>query len=392
MFFDAQGQPARMVGFMLDITDQRHAEEEMRMTDARFHTLVDVAPDAFMLHGPDGTVIDVNRQACEALGYTRDELIGMSPADFDAGLDVEARRLVSARLVAGEMVTFESRHRRKDGTAFPVEIRGRRIAQGDSWIGISLSRDITERKRVEQERDRLRQLEADLARMSRIITMGELTASIAHEVNQPLGAIVANAAACERWLAARRPETEKVRRALKSIASDGQRASAVIGRIRALMKRQAPRKDPVDLSEAIREVLALAQQELQRHEIVVKTRLNAHMQPVRADKVQLQQVLLNLVVNAIEAMSAIDDRPRELTIVSAQEGPDSVRVEVSDSGPGLDAGQAERLFEAFYTTKEEGMGIGLAISRSIVEAHGGRLSAAPNAPHGTVFRFSLPGG
>jgi PAS domain S-box-containing protein len=392
MFFDAQGQAERMVGFMLDITDQRNAEEEVRMTDARFRTLVDLAPDAFMLHGQDGTVVDVNRQACEALGYPREELIGMKPVEFDVGLDLEALQRVTARIAAGETVTVESRHRRKDGSVFPVEVRGRQLPQGESWIGVSLSRDITERKRVEQERERLRQLEADLAHMSRIITMGELTASIAHEVNQPLGAMVANAAACERWLAARRPETEKVRRVLKSIAADGQRASAVIGRIRALMKRQAPRKEPVDLGEAIREVLALTQQELQRHAIVLATRFDEHMPPVRADKVQLQQVLLNLVMNAIEAMSAIDDRPRELTIVSAQEGPDSVLVEVRDSGPGLDAGQAERLFEAFYTTKEEGMGIGLAISRSIVEAHGGHLSAAPNAPHGTVFRFSLPAG
>ena len=392
MFFDAQDQPERMVGFMLDITDQRQAEEELRMTDARFRTLVDLAPDAFMLQGQDGTVIDVNRQACEALGYPREELIGMKPVEFDAGFDIEVLRRVTARIAAGETVTVETHHRRKDGTVFPVEVRGRQLPQGDSWIGVSLSRDITERKRVEQERERLRRLEADLARMSRIITIGELTASIAHEVNQPLGAMVANAAACERWLAARRPETEKVRRALKSIAADGQRASAVIGRIRALMKRQSPRKEPVDLSEAIREVLALTQQELQRHAIVLATRLEEHIPRVRADKVQLQQVLLNLVVNAIEAMSAIDDRTRELTIVSMQEGADRVRVEVQDSGPGLDAGQAERLFEAFYTTKEEGMGIGLAISRSIVEAHGGHLSAAPNAPHGTVFRVSLPAG
>ena len=385
-----QGGRRFYLALVRDSSERKRGEEALQATEARFRNVVDFAADVFMLHAEDGTVIDVNRQACEALGYTREELIGMKPADFDADFDLEQLQRVIERVEAGDTITFETRHRRKDGTVFPVEVRGRQVLQGDRWIGISLSRDITERKRVENERERLRRLEADLARMNRVTTMGELTASIAHEVNQPLGAMVANAAACERWLAAKPPQTDKAQRALKSIAADGRRASDVIARIRALMKRQPPRMDSLDISEAIRQVIELVHEQLRRHDIVLETRLAAALPPVQGDKVQLQQVLLNLIVNAIDAMSGIDDRPRALSIVSTQDGMSAVAVEVRDAGMGLDVEHAERLFEAFYTTKAEGMGIGLAISRSIVEAHGGRLSAAPNLPHGAVLRFSLP--
>lgn len=382
-----QGGKEFYLALVRDITERKRAEEELRATEGRYRTLVDFAADAFMLHAEDGKVIDVNRQACENLGYTREELIGMMPADFDVDFDPEALRRLAERIGAGETVTIDTHHRRKDGTVFPVEVRVRQVREGNRWNGLSLSRDITDRKRGEEERERLRRLEADLAHMSRAITMGELTASIAHEVNQPLGAMVANAAACERWLAAKPPGTSKAHKALKSIIADGQRASAVIGRIRALMKRQPPRKELVGINAAIREVLALAEQQLRGNDVML--RLAEQLPLVDGDKVQLQQVLLNLVVNAIEAMSGIADRRRELTIVSLQDGANVV-VEVRDSGTGLDVERAERLFEAFYTTKEEGMGIGLAISRSIVEAHGGRMWAVPNAPHGAVFRFSLP--
>lgn len=390
MFFDAAGQPERIVGFMSDFTDRRQAQDELRATEHRYRTLVDFAADAFMLHGADGTVIDVNRQACDQLGYAREELIGMHPAVFDAGLGAVELKHVPERIMAGETVTFETAHRRKDGTVFPVEVRGRQVRQGSQWFGISLSRDITERKRVAQERERLLRLEADLSRMNRVITMGELTASIAHEVNQPLAAMVANAAACERWLSADPPQPQKALKVLRSIADDGRRASAVIGRIRSLMNRRAPRRDRLDLNEAVAEVIALAQEELRRGGVVLDTRLDERLPAVQGDKVQLQQVLLNLIVNAIEAMAGIGDRSRTLSIVSVIDGPQAVAVEVRDTGSGLDAASGERLFEAFYTTKAEGMGIGLAISRSIVEAHGGRLAAAPNLPHGAVFRFSLP--
>ena len=218
--------------------------------------------------------------------------------------------------------------------------------------------------------------------------LGELTASIAHEVNQPLGAMVANAAACTRWLAADPPETTKARRALESIAADGRRASEIIGRIRALVKRQAPRKDLVDVNVKIAQVIELAADEIRRNDIVLRTELAEGLPRVDGDRVQLQQVLLNLILNAIDAMSPIQDRPRELTIASRPDDTDAVLVEVRDTGPGIDPEQAAQMFEPFYTTKSDGLGIGLSISRSIVEAHGGKLWVNANQPHGAIFRFA----
>jgi len=269
-----------------------------------------------------------------------------------------------------------------------------RIGDRDQRFRLSLVRDIGDRKLTEEalraKEDALQVARTELARVSRVMTMGELTASIAHEVNQPLGAMVANAAACARWLAAQPAEIAKTRKALDSIAADGRRAGEVIGRIRALVKRQAPRKLLLNINQKVRDTLALTEQELRIQGIVLELHLADGLPEVAGDRVQLQQVLLNLVVNAIEAMGGVDDRPRVLTIVSRQDDASAVVVEVRDSGTGLDAGRAERLFEAFYTTKSEGIGIGLSISRSIVEAHGGSLSAAPNSPHGAVFTLRLP--
>jgi C4-dicarboxylate-specific signal transduction histidine kinase len=236
---------------------------------------------------------------------------------------------------------------------------------------------------------RLQMARTELERMSRLTTLGELTTSIAHEVSQPLGAMVASAGACARWLGADPPAMAEARSALDNIVADGKRAREVIARIRTLTKRQVPRMDLLDLNRKILEVLAFTEQELRSHDVVLETRLDGTLPQVTGDRVQLQQVLLNLIVNAIEAMSAVNDRPRELTIVSAQDA-DGVVVEARDSGIGLDPHRADQVFDPFYTTKAEGLGIGLSISRSIVEAHHGRLWAAPNQPHGAVFRFSLP--
>jgi PAS domain S-box-containing protein len=244
-----------------------------------------------------------------------------------------------------------------------------------------------ERKRAENA---LQLAQSELAHVTRVMTIGELTASIAHEVNQPLGAIVASAASCARWLAAEPPNMEKALRALDRIVNDGNRASAIIRRIRTLMKRQAPRKGWLDINETILEVIALAQYQLRRNNILLETRLTKDLPLVQGDRVQLQQLLLNLIVNAVEAMSGINERRRELTILSAADQYQAVCVEVRDSGTGLDPEQATHLFEPFYTTKAEGLGIGLWISRSILEAHGGHLSASGNTPHGAVFRFTLP--
>jgi PAS domain S-box-containing protein len=351
--------------------------------------------DAFFLLDEQIKVVDVNRQACERLGYSRDELIGMHPRQFDAALDDKAIALLAARAASsGEAIMFETLHKRRDGTAFPVEIRSGTFHEGDRLLYLAIARDITERKLAEEavrgKDHALEMTRAELARVSRVVMLGELTASIAHEVNQPLGAMVANAAAAARWLSADPPDTENARRALEYIVEDGRRASEVIRRIRALVQRRPLRMATVGVNQTIADVLALAQQELRSNDIALATLLSEDVPPVLGDRIQLQQVLLNLIVNAIEAMSTVKDRPRELTITSQLDGPGGVLVQVRDTGPGLAREHASRLFEAFYTTKAEGLGIGLSISRSIVEAHGGQLSATPNVPHGAVFQLSLP--
>ena len=226
--------------------------------------------------------------------------------------------------------------------------------------------------------------------MTRVATLGELTASIAHEINQPLGAVVNNASACVRWLAAQ--NLEEARQSAARVVADGHRAAEIIGRIRALAKKAPPHKDWLDLNATIRDVLALARSEVQRHGVVLETHLAAEVPLILGDRIQLQQVLLNLVMNAIEAMSGVGAGPRELWVSSEQVAATEVVIAVRDSGPGLDPQSLDRLFDAFYTTKPHGLGLGLAISRRIIEAHGGRLWATANAPQGAVLQFTVPMG
>ena len=274
-----------------------------------------------------------------------------------------------------------------------IELISRDVWQSDPDLLVSMTTigsqigQFMERKRAENA---LRVAQSELAHVTRVMTLGELTASIAHEVNQPLGAMVTSAGSCALWLEAQPPDIEKAQRALERIVNDGRRAGEVIKRMRAMMKRQAPRKSPLDINDVIREVLTFAQHELRCNDVLLQTQLSGDLPLIQGDRVQLQQVLLNLIVNSIEAMSGIDDRGHELTLVSCTHGRDAVRVDVRDSGAGLYPEHATHLFEPFYTTKAEGIGIGLSISRSIVEAHGGRLSAGPNSPYGAVFWFSLP--
>jgi PAS domain S-box-containing protein len=343
---------------------------------------------------PDGTSDIVNQLWFEYTGQTP-EYVNSHPEAWMATVHTEDReraaRIYWDGIRSGSGFTMEARFlRARDGAyrwhlnrCVPV-----RDAEGNILRFVGTSTDVHDWR---QAQEALRNTQAEFAHMTRVMTMGELTASIAHEVNQPLGAMVTSAAAGERWLAAKPPQLQKARRALNRIVNDGTRAGQVIKRIRALMKRQSPQKDWLDINEAILEVIAITQHQLRRNDIVLETRLGEGLPLVRGDRVQVQQVLLNLIVNAIEAMSGIDERRRELTIVSGADGPEAVAVEVRDSGMGLDPERAAHLFEPFYTTKAEGLGIGLSISHTIVvEAHGGQLSAAANAPHGAIFRFSLP--
>ena len=296
------------------------------------------------------------------------------------------------RWLAGEgNGSFDATFRitRPDGEVRVLHSRGTLIRdpQGRPYRASRASEDISEAKHAE---DALARAEAELARVSRVTTMGQLVASIAHEVNQPLGAMVANAAAADRWLAATPPETTRAREALRGIVEDGQRAGDVIRRIRALMQQEPRRQEPLDINETIREVLALARQEQRRHDVVLEVSLAEALPRVHGDKVLLQQVLLNLTVNALEAMRGVAEAPRILTVHSEIDATGGVLVTVRDTGVGLAPDGADRLFDPFYTTKTGGMGMGLAISRSIIEAHGGRIWAGPNEPRGAAFRFALP--
>src|SRR5882724_6828141 len=245
--------------------------------------------------------------------------------------------------------------------------------------------DITERKQTEEE---LREAQAELAHVTRVMTMGELAASIAHEVNQPIAAIVTNGNACLRWLTGNSPNLDEAREAARRIIRDGNRAGDVIGRIRTLLRKTGTEKELLDMNQLVREVVALAEGEVRRNGVALRTELAGDLPPILGDRVELEQVVLNLIMNAIEAMSAIGDRPRELVIRTQSGEVDQVRVAVQDSGIGLDPQSMGRIFDAFYTTKSQGMG--LAISRSIIESHGGRLWAIPNDGPGVTFEFALP--
>jgi C4-dicarboxylate-specific signal transduction histidine kinase len=251
-----------------------------------------------------------------------------------------------------------------------------------------LRKQMNERQRAE---DALRTAQAELARLTRVTAMGELAASIAHEVTQPLTGIVTNGNACLHWLASAPPNVEKARTTVERIIRDSNRASEVIRDIRALVKKTQPHHEPVALNDLIHRTLTLASGELTRHQVEIQTVVADDLPNVLGDRVQLQQVLLNLIINAVEAMSTVTGRARVLTIRSEhREAPETVSIAVRDCGVGLDPRGAERLFDAFFTTKPEGMGMGLSICRTIISAHGGHLSNANNEDHGATFEFILP--
>jgi C4-dicarboxylate-specific signal transduction histidine kinase len=246
-----------------------------------------------------------------------------------------------------------------------------------------------ERKLAREERERLRQSHAELARVNRVTTMGELTASLAHEVNQPIAAAVTNANTCLRWLTRDHPDVEEARAAASRIVKDATRAADIISRIRLLFKKGAPQRELVDVNEVVREMIVLLRGEATRHSIQVRTELAAELPAVMGDRVQLQQVLMNLMINGIDAMKDVDGA-RELAVKSQRAENEQLQVSVSDTGVGLPPRQADQIFNAFFTTKPHGTGMGLRISRSIIESHGGRLWAAENSPRGANFCFSLP--
>ena len=306
----------------------------------------------------------------------------LTPAEW---LDVDDQAFAELK-ATGTVQPKEKEYFRKDGSRVPVLI-ARAIFEWNRDEGVAFVLDLTERKHVEGA---LRDAQANLAHVVRVTTLGGLAASIAHEVNQPLAAVLANAEACLLWLDRETPNLDAARRSVEWIIKDGNRAADVIRRVRELLKKSDAQKAPLDINDVVNDVIALVQRELLSHQVSPRLELAPAQPVVLADRVQLQQVFINLVINGIEAMQAVTDRPHELTIRTHRNEAHQVLVTVKDCGVGISPEDTDRLFNAFFTTKSSGMGMGLSICRSIIESHGGRVWAEPNLPRGAIFHFTLP--
>jgi PAS domain S-box-containing protein len=343
----------------------------------------------------DGRFVTANPTFQRMLGYGEDELRSLTGVDITHEDDRAATRRQIDEMVAGGRQSYqmEKRYRRKDGQVIWVLVNTSIIPASGStpafFAGVVV--DMTERIRAQQERERLRQLEADLAHMNRVSMMGELAASLVHEITQPVGSAGNNARAALNFLDQRPPDLGEIREALGCVVGDTDRAGDIMDRIREHIKKAPPRKGRFDLNAAIDEVIALAHSAIIKNGVSVETRLADGLLPVQGDRVQLQQVTLNLILNAVDAMGSVEAGARELSISTEQTQTGGVLVAVRDSGPGIVPGQLERVFEPFYTTKSSGVGMGLSICRSIIDAHGGRLWADVNAPRGALFQFTFPG-
>ena len=377
------------------ITATRAEEAVLRYHTQLLKTVTDNVSSMLNIVDTEGVGTFVNPAMERITGYRADELVGRVIHDKvhhtkpdGTPYPLEECPLTGAAR-AGKPLQGETVFVRKDGMLFPVRYTASPIFRDGRAVGTVIeAQDLSEAKAAA---DALQKAEAELARVSRVTTLGELATSIAHEINQPLAAIVAEGEACRNWLATRNPPLDLVREALDSIVKDGHRAGDVVQRIRQLATKAEPRRGPVDVNDVIRDMVPLIRAELQRHGVVFSLELAPGLAPMLGDRVQLQQVILNLAMNAIDAMASVADRPRRLVMQSTQPGGSHVVVAVQDSGVGVAADHLDYIFDAFFPTKPGGMGMGLSISRSIIEAHDGRLWAAPNAPHGAIFQFSLPG-
>ena len=369
---------------------------DLEQREARIRRLVDANIIGICITRPDGGIIEANDAFLKIVGYDHEDLVAGRVRWTDLTTPGSRERAEAALLElerTGTIQPFEKEYFRKDGARVPALVGVAAFDEEREQL-VAFVLDLTERKQAEagarESELRYAEVQAELAHANRVATMGQLTASIAHEVNQPITASVTNAHAALRWLGAERPNLDEVRLALGRIVENGNRAGAVISRIRALIKKAPPRDDRVSINDAIREVIELTRAEATKNGVSVQTQLADELPTIMGDRVQLQQVILNLVVNAMEAMSGQNNARRELLLSTERAEPEGVHVAVQDTGPGLAPGAAERLFEAFYTSKPNGLGLGLSICRSIIEAHGGQLWATANEPRGAIFQFTAP--
>jgi PAS domain S-box-containing protein len=377
-------------GFIRDISERKLAEDKLRASERSLRELTETIPQMLWSAGTDGAIDYCNQRVLDYTGLSAEQVRGAGWMKSVHQDDIEKMTQVwTASVSTGEPFQYEFRCRRTADNAYrwcvssalPLRDQDGRVIK---WFGTVV--DLHDRKEAQQA---LQMTQAELARVSRLTTMGELAASIAHEVNQPLTAVTNNSNACLRLLAAGNLQPEVLRRALEEIVADGNRASAVVARIRGFIKKKPAEKNRLNINDVIQEVLALADREIYENRVRLERQLTRALPLVSADRVQMQQVLLNLILNGIEAMAAVTNRPRSLCMQSRIDDSGDVLVAVRDSGTGLSP-EAHRLFTPFFTTKTNGMGMGLSISRSLVESHGGRLWAEPNSPHGAVFCFTLP--
>jgi PAS domain S-box-containing protein len=384
----------------LQIDARERAERALRELanglEAKVRRLVDSNIIGIFIWNLDGRIIDANEAFLRIVGYGRDDLVSgrlrwreLTPAEYG---DADERRVAELKATRTAQ-PYEKEYLHKNGSRVPVLI-GSAMFEGGSDEGVAFVLDLSDRKRAELAAREIEQryslVQRELAHANRVATMGHLSASIAHEVKQPIAATVSNAQAALRWVDRQPPDLAEVRQALACIVQEGHRAGDVISRIHSLIKKAPPRKDRLEINEAVLEVIGLARNEMVKRGISVRTQLAEILPAVEGDRVQLQQVVLNLLINAIDAMSGMSEGARELLISSAKTDSDDVLVAVRDSGPGLAPDSLKRLFEAFYTTKPDGLGMGLSICRSIIEAHGGQIWATTNVPQGAVFQFTLP--
>jgi PAS domain S-box-containing protein len=391
VFTSARTSVLRLVASQAAIAlENTRLYHDLAEREAKIRRLVDANIIGIIFWEHEGPILEANDAFLRIVGYDREDLlagrlrwIDLTPPEWRA---VHERSWTPEIRKTGRVQPYEKEYFRKDGSRVPVLVGATSLNETGSR-GVSFVLDLTERKQAEQA---LHQAQAQLTHLARVMTVGELTASIAHEVNQPLAALATDSSAGLRWLAQEPPRLDEARACLQRAIRQSHRASDVITRVRSLIKKSLPVKTGLDLNDAIQEVLSLIAPEARRHAVLVQAALADGLPPVRGDRVQLQQVILNLAMNGIDAMKDVTGRPRELWIRSHTHEVGSVLVAVEDTGIGLEAESHERVFEAFYTTKAEGMGMGLSISRSIIAAHGGRLWPSANDEHGATFQFTLP--
>ena len=350
-------------------------------------------PEAVVLADRDCRIMRVNPEFTKIFGYTAEEAIGQRIQDLIVPDDLqeEVENCMYRMVQTGEVFAVETVRRHKNGTRVPVSLICVPVSSnGSGDTGYVIYRDITETKRLQDEQRRYHEIQLELAHANRIATLGQLSASIAHELNQPLTGIITNCGTCLRMLTGDPPNLDGARETVRRTIRDGNRASEVIMRLRALFSKNEVTAESVDLNESTREVIALSLGELQKSRVIVRTELADDLSLVTGDRVQLQQVVLNLLLNALDAMIGVKDRPRQLVVRTERREGDCVCVSVQDSGVGFEPHAVDKLFEAFYTTKQDGMGMGLSVSRSIIERHRGRLWASPNDGPGATFSFSIP--